>query len=121
VKYWEIIAAKFRARGLSWGCSSETDANGRVLYTADAFSKDGKRFTVLAADKLSAFLELERQVLTQAEDASPRHWEIIAENLSKASDVNGDLGCVRDLHASYLQAAIVKRSALGRQTFAATI
>ena len=26
-----------------------------------------KRFTVLAADKLTAFLEVERQVLTQAE------------------------------------------------------
>jgi hypothetical protein len=60
VKYWQIIAAKLSARGLSWGCSSETDANGRALYTAGAFSKDGKRFTVLAADKLTAFLELER-------------------------------------------------------------
>ena len=43
-----MIAAKLSARGLSWGCSFETDATGRVLYTADAFSKDGKQFTVLA-------------------------------------------------------------------------
>ena len=79
-----MIAAKLSARGLSWGCSSETDANGRVLYTADVFSKDGKRFTVLAADRLTAFLELERQALTQAENDLPRHWEIIADNLKKA-------------------------------------
>ncbi len=84
MEHWQIIAAKFSVRGLSWGCSSETDTKGRVLHTADAFSKDGKRFTVLAADKLSAFLELERQVFTQAENDLPRYWEIIADNLSKA-------------------------------------
>jgi hypothetical protein len=81
VKYWQIVAAKLSARGFSWGCSSETDPNGRVLYTADAFSKDGKRFTVLAADKLTAFVELERQVLGQT---SKLTWEMIADNLSKA-------------------------------------
>jgi hypothetical protein len=47
-------------RGLSWSCSSEIDANGRVLYTADAYRTDGKRFTVIADDKLTAFLELEK-------------------------------------------------------------
>jgi hypothetical protein len=31
-----------------------------ALYTADAYRKDGKRFTVLADDKLSVFLGLER-------------------------------------------------------------
>ena len=40
-------------------CSSEINATGRVLYTADAYRKDGKRFTVIADDKLTAFLELE--------------------------------------------------------------
>jgi hypothetical protein len=75
VKYWQTIASKLSARGLSWGCSSETDANGRVLYTADAFGKEGKRFTVLAADKLTAFLELERQVLGQT---SKLTWEKFA-------------------------------------------
>jgi len=60
VKHWEIIAEKLSASGLSWGCSSEIDATGRVLYTADAYCKDGKRFTVIADDKLTAFLELER-------------------------------------------------------------
>jgi len=38
----------------------ETDATGRVLYTADAYRKDGRRFTVIADDKLTAFMELER-------------------------------------------------------------
>ena len=57
---WEIIAEKLSAFGLSWGCSSEIDATGRVLYTTDAYRKDGKRFTVIAGDKLTAFLELER-------------------------------------------------------------
>jgi hypothetical protein len=33
---------------------------GRVLCTAGAYRKDGKRFTVIADDKLAAFLELER-------------------------------------------------------------
>jgi hypothetical protein len=32
---------------------------GRVLYTADVYCKDGKRFTVIADDKPTAFLELE--------------------------------------------------------------
>jgi hypothetical protein len=84
VKYWEIIAAKLSVHGLSWGCSSESDTTGRVRYTAYAFSKDGKRFTVLAVDKLTAFLELERQVLAEAKSDWPRQWEIIADNLSKA-------------------------------------
>jgi hypothetical protein len=29
-----------------------------VLYTADAYRKDGKRFTVIADEKLTAFLEI---------------------------------------------------------------
>jgi hypothetical protein len=82
VKYWEIIAADLSALGLSWGCSSETDSNGRVLYMADVFSKDGKRFTVLADDKLTAFLELERQVLRHSFKMT--YWEIIADNLKRA-------------------------------------
>jgi len=60
MKYWEMIADRLSASGLSWGCSSQIDATGRVLYTADAYRKDGKRFTVIADDKLTAFLELER-------------------------------------------------------------
>jgi hypothetical protein len=60
MKHWEIIVEKLSASGLSWGCSSEIDATGRVLYTADAYRNDGKRFTIISDDKLTAFLELER-------------------------------------------------------------
>ena len=60
MKNWEIIASKLSASTLAWGCSSEINATGRVLYTVDAYRKDGKRFTVLADDKLTAFLEIER-------------------------------------------------------------
>ena len=60
MRSWEIIAEKLCASGLSGGCSSEIDGTGRVLYTADAYRNDGKRFTIIADDKLTAFLELEK-------------------------------------------------------------
>jgi hypothetical protein len=64
MKQWETIAHQLSASGFSWGCSSQIDiTTGRLLYTADAYRNDGKRFTVLADDKLTAFLELERQSL----------------------------------------------------------
>jgi hypothetical protein len=63
MKYWQLIADHLSEAGVSWGCSSDIDAAGRVLYTADAYRKDGKRFTVIADDKLTAFLELESQCL----------------------------------------------------------
>jgi hypothetical protein len=39
----------------------------RVLYTADAYCKDGKRFTVIADDKLTAFLKLESVIRASGE------------------------------------------------------
>jgi len=58
---WETIAENLSQAGFSWGCSSEIDSTGRVLYTADAYSKGGRlRFIVLSDDRLSAFMELER-------------------------------------------------------------
>jgi hypothetical protein len=64
VKYWEVIAERLNASGASWGRSSQIDAmTGRVLYTADAYRKDRKRFTVVADDRLTAFLELEKAAL----------------------------------------------------------
>ena len=59
VKHWELIADNLSKASFSWGCSSETDATGRVLYTADAYRNDGKRFTVIGHDRLTAFLQLE--------------------------------------------------------------
>jgi hypothetical protein len=60
VNYWQIIAENLSKAGFSWGCSSETDSTGRVIFTADAYTRDGRRFTVLANETLSVFLELER-------------------------------------------------------------
>jgi len=59
-KYWEIIAAHLGKTGWTWGCSSQIDSTGRVLFTADAHRSDRKRFIVRADEKLTAFLELER-------------------------------------------------------------
>jgi hypothetical protein len=88
VKNWEIIADSLSKAGFSWGCSSEIDATGRELFTADAYSRDGRRFTVLADEKLSAFLELERvkgvALGKGCKAEMKRQWEIIADNLSKA-------------------------------------
>src|SRR5437660_5176235 len=56
VKCWEIIADNLSKAGFSWGCSSQIDSTGRELFTADAYSRDGRRFIILSDDKLSAFL-----------------------------------------------------------------
>jgi hypothetical protein len=40
------------------------DCNGRTIWIADAHRDDGRRFVVPADEKLTAFVELERQVLT---------------------------------------------------------
>jgi hypothetical protein len=66
MKYWEIIADNLSKAGWSWGCVSAIDFNGRTIWIADAHRGDGKRCVVHAGEKLSAFLELERDVLTVA-------------------------------------------------------
>jgi len=63
----QAIAEKLSKAGFSWGCSSEIDSTGRVLFTADAYSRDDRRFTVLSDEKLSAFLELESAIRTSGE------------------------------------------------------
>jgi hypothetical protein len=42
------------------------DFEGRTIWIADAHRDDGKRFIVRAAEKLSAFLELESAVRVSA-------------------------------------------------------
>jgi hypothetical protein len=42
----------------------KSDSNGQTIFGADADRGDAKRFIVHADDKLSAFVELERQMLT---------------------------------------------------------
>jgi hypothetical protein len=46
------------------GCVSAIDPSGRTIWIADAHRDNGKRFIVHADEKLSAFVELERQALT---------------------------------------------------------
>jgi hypothetical protein len=40
------------------------ECNGRAIFVADAHRGDGKHFVVRADEKLTAFVELKRQVLT---------------------------------------------------------
>jgi hypothetical protein len=55
-----MIADSLSKAGFSWGCPFEIDSTGRVIFTADAYARDGRRFTVLANERLTAFLELDR-------------------------------------------------------------
>ena len=64
MKDWEIIADRLSKAGWSWGCVSTINASGKTIFVADAHRDDGRRFIVHADEKLSAFVELERRVLT---------------------------------------------------------
>jgi hypothetical protein len=64
MKDWEIIADNLSKAGWSLDWVSAMDSGGRTIWIADAHRDDGKRFVVRADEKLSAFVELERQVLT---------------------------------------------------------
>jgi hypothetical protein len=46
------------------GYVSAIDSQGRTIWIVDAHRGDGKRFVVRADEKLAAFVELEREVLT---------------------------------------------------------
>ena len=63
VKYWEIIADNLHDAGFSLGWVSAIDSQGRTIWIVDAHGY-GKRFILRADEKLSVFVELERQVLT---------------------------------------------------------
>jgi hypothetical protein len=43
---------------------SAIDAQGRTIWIVDAHRDDGRRFIVHADETLTAFVELERQLLT---------------------------------------------------------
>jgi hypothetical protein len=64
MKYWEIIANNLSKAGWSLGWVSAVDSEGRTIWIVDAHRDDGRRFIVPADEKLSAFVELERQLLT---------------------------------------------------------
>ena len=63
IKYWEIIANRLSKAGWSLGWVSAVDREGRTIWIVDAHGY-GKRFILRADEKLSVFVELERQVLT---------------------------------------------------------
>jgi hypothetical protein len=50
---------------LELGYVAAVDTNGRTIFVADAHRGDGKRFIVHADEKLSAFLELESQLVVK--------------------------------------------------------
>jgi len=64
VKYWEIIADNLKKAGWSLRWVSALDCEGRTIWIADAHRDGGRRFIVKADEKLTAFVEFERQVLT---------------------------------------------------------
>jgi hypothetical protein len=64
VKDWEIIADNLHDAGWSLGWVSALDLEGRTIWIVDAHRDDGRRFIVRSDEMLSAFVELERQVLT---------------------------------------------------------
>ena len=64
MKYWEIIADRLKKAGWSLGWVSAVDSQGRTTWIVDAHRDDGRRFVVHADELLTAFIELERQVLT---------------------------------------------------------
>jgi hypothetical protein len=62
VKYWEIIADNLSKAGWSWGCVAARDREGRTIWIADAHGY-GNRFIVRVDELLTAFLELESQLI----------------------------------------------------------
>ena len=64
VEQLQVWSASQNRNGWSWGCVSALDSQGRTIWIVDAHRDDGRRFIVRADEKLSAFVELERQVLT---------------------------------------------------------
>jgi hypothetical protein len=64
VKNWEIIADNVKKAGWSLGWVSAIDSQGRTIWIVDAHRGDGRRFIVHADEKLTAFVELARVVLT---------------------------------------------------------
>jgi len=64
VKYWETIANRLSKAGWSLGWVSALDLQGRTIWIVDAHRGDGRRFIVRSDEILSAFVELEREVLT---------------------------------------------------------
>jgi hypothetical protein len=61
MKGWEVVADKSQEGWLEVRLCVSVDSEGRMIWIADAHRDDGKRYVVRADEKLSAFVELERQ------------------------------------------------------------
>jgi hypothetical protein len=61
---WEIIANKLSKAGWCCGCISSANHDGQQFWVVAAERKNAGRFITRADEKLSAFVELERQLLT---------------------------------------------------------
>ena len=64
MKYWEIIADRLSKAGWTLGWISAIDYEGRTIWIVDTHRDDGRRFIVRSDEIRSAFVELEREVLT---------------------------------------------------------
>jgi hypothetical protein len=60
----EIIADKLSRAGWSLGWVSPADSEGRTTWIVDAHHDNGQCFVVHADEKLTAFLELERAIVS---------------------------------------------------------
>lgn len=58
---WQTIAENLSRAGFSWGCSSQIDSTDRVIFTAHAYGRDGRRFTVLADENSPHFWNYTRR------------------------------------------------------------
>ena len=64
MNYWEIITHSLSKAGWSLGWVSAVDSGGEQSGLLMRIAMTGRRFIVHSDEKLSAFVELERQVLT---------------------------------------------------------
>ncbi len=62
-KSWEIIADNLSKAGWSLGYVSAIDSEWRTIWIVDAHRDDGKRFVVRVDELLTAFVELESELL----------------------------------------------------------
>ena len=60
--YTDIICRELAERGWSYGHTRSIDAEGRLLYVADARRRDGHRYVARAETLLTAYMELRGMV-----------------------------------------------------------
>ena len=84
VKYWEIIANNLSNAGWSLGWVSALDLQERTIWIVDAHGY-GKRFIVRTDEKLSAFLELESQLIRTLHNVGRRPTSFSVDRLLQFS------------------------------------